>query len=460
MNVVKKFLFVLGIASTTISLNAAQIQSKLLDGDQKRPKNLLSSFSGVQEKKRLLIICDTLDSLEAPEIGGTELVLSKIGKELISNKYDFIVECMDLPYPSYPRTKIARPEICWRNGLDSAHQRAVAQKISTFKPDYILIALHGIMSYQAACYCTDNKIPFTAFCSTRHPQFIDENIPVPAYPVVGSSVKWFKSKFVKTATAYENSFLKRGASVLVPSLSFKKELEDREVKNIAVWPHGVDLEFFTLPSVQEKIQARKRCDLQGRKGPFYLYVTRLTREKNVQGFLDLKITSGTKILVGPDGTYKAQDLRKEYSDIIIPGMKQGKELLDYYHSADIFVFPSKKDVFGLVTLEALACGLPIVAFNTTGPAEVVPLGCGVSVLADADNDATLAISAYQAWCNLQNKVITPEMCRAYAERFTWENATNILVDNLHEITPLSLQSAQSSKPTESCNCFSRCLRRK
>jgi glycosyltransferase involved in cell wall biosynthesis len=132
--------------------------------------------------------------------------------------------------------------------------------------------------------------------------------------------------------------------------------------------------------------------------------------------------------------YSIPELQKQHPDIIITGPKRGKDLINYYHSADIFLFTSKNDSFGLVLLEALASGLPIVGFNTYGPRDVVPKGTGVSYLADKDEE--LQTCAVKAWEDLQNGLITHQQCRDYAAQFSWDVAVDKLLLSLTQIMVL------------------------
>jgi glycosyltransferase involved in cell wall biosynthesis len=368
-------------------------------------------------QKRLLIFCDNVESVDTKSIGGTERVMIEITKELKAQNFN--VGFMDIPYPHFgigPNQISAYPNF-WS---DCGVQRHIAKKIQEFQPDSILINLHGIMSYQAACYCYNNWIPFTAFHSCRMPELISHNMGVP---------RWVPARFV-------NRFLSKAHNILVPTESFKQELEKElqieRLGKVVLWPHGVDLKRFNVPSEEEKQRAIIACGLQGRKRPFNLYVTRIANEKNIDFFLKSNLP-GTKILVGPaaDG-YKLSQLSDKYPDIVIPGPQQGEALLDYYHCADLFVFTSKHDLFGLVLLEALATGLPIVAFDIAGPKDVVPRGCGVSYLAQTDKEFEACMR--QAWSDLQtNKKTLSQQCRTYAEQFSWAKAAEILRANLVDI---------------------------
>lgn len=376
--------------------------------------------------KRLLIICDNCTSNGPTGIGGTEVVIHQTTNLLRARGYT--VNFMDT---------VTTAGIC----DDINHP--VSKKIVTFKPSHIFIVLHGPMSYKAACYCAENDIPFTAFLSCRHTEVAKKTHYIP---------KWLSWHYVK-------KFITKAAKILVPSNSFKEELNAQGFKNVVTWSHGIDLDEFTLPSAGEKKAATIACGLHGMKRPFYLCVSRISQEKNIEAFLNLKV-DGTKILVGPtQGGYSIPSLQKKYPNTLIVGPKQGQELLKYYHCSDVFIFPSKHDIFGITQLEALACGLPIVGFNTYGPADVVPTGCGVSYLEDKKgccvecctrSGIPLSERAERAWDDLESGTVTPAQCRAYAERFSWAGAIDILEDNLVQIKELPEKETEKSSSTWCC----------
>ena len=248
---------------------------------------------------------------------------------------------------------------------------------------------------------------------------------------------------IRISRYFINSFLAKATNILVPTPSFAQELIAQGLKNVFTWPHGIDTGIFTLPTATEKEIATQACNLQHRERPFYLFVGRITKAKNLKAFLDLDLP-GTKILVGEENIgYSLETLKKQYPQAVFPGLKQGQELLNYYQCSDIFVFPSKIDSFGLVLLEALACGLPIVGFNTFGPGDVAPISSGISYLADVNG--SLQTQALQAWYDLQNNIVTPDLCHSYAEQFSWETATDNLLEHLTLIDESLLSNAEQAR---------------
>lgn len=369
------------------------------------------------EGKKVLIIAD----IHEEHVGGTENVVLEIKKRLIQK--GLIVSVID--FSAVPTFQIpgAAGEPCpypWSIKSD------IAALIHQINPNYILIIPLGIMSYKAGAYCYEHHIPFTVFCSVRMPELVNSLFSFP----------------LGISRYFVNGFLAKASNVLVPTLSFEKELRQQGLTNVFTWPHGVDTEKFTLPTEEEKKQATIACNLENKPRPFYLFVGRITKAKNLEAFLNLDIP-GTKILVGSEDIgYSLETLKKRFPDAVFPGLKQGKELLSYYQCSDIFVFPSKIDSFGLVLLEALACGLPIVGFDTFGPTDVVPSTSGVSYLANVDD--TLQEQAIKAWHDIQNNRVTPLQCRMYSEQFSWDTATDSLLNRLIAIDTSVLDQAQKA----------------
>lgn len=348
--------------------------------------------------EKVLIISDTWHA-----IGGAEEVLDQVTSRM--EKQGYIVKHLtldDVPLcPWFKEWKVANPI-----GLS----KRIGDEIQAFKPDRILIVYLGVMSHMAGTYCHKNKIRFAAFFPSKIPEICKQHYHLPF---------WLSNYFIR-------NFFTKASHVLLPSKSLGDDLADVNIGNFIVWPHGVDTNRFHIYSPSEK-EAFVEKFLKDKKRPFYLYVGRLSKAKNIQAFLDLPL-EGTKILVGPDCTgFTNEDLRQRYPDIVFPG-PQRENLVGYFASSDVFVFPSKTDTFGLVQLEALACGLPVVAFNVTGPKDVVPPGCGVSYL--AQNNEELYQYAMKAWEDRQNGRLTPDQCRAYAMTFSWDAATEKLLKYL------------------------------
>jgi glycosyltransferase involved in cell wall biosynthesis len=183
------------------------------------------------------------------------------------------------------------------------------------------------------------------------------------------------------------------------------DLTSRGFKNIVRWSRGVDTELFS-PGEKSFLSLPR---------PIWLSVGRVSAEKNIGAFLDLDLP-GSKVVVG-DGPQLSQ-LRRQYPQAHFVGMRSGRELARYYAASDVFVFSSKTDTFGLVLLEALACGLPVAAYPVTGPIDVITsteVGC-------LDEDLRAAA--------LTALALSPAKCREYALQFSWRASAEQFVGNL------------------------------
>jgi glycosyltransferase involved in cell wall biosynthesis len=204
--------------------------------------------------------------------------------------------------------------------------------------------------------------------------------------------------------------------VMVSTPTLENELVDRGFDKLARWGRGVDLQLFRP----------RGKDFLSDVRPILMYVGRVAVEKNIEQFLRLD-TPGTKYVVG-DGP-QIKQLKRKYPHVRFVGDQQGEDLAQYYSAADVFVFPSRTDTFGLVLLEALASGVPVAAYPVPGPLDVVG-NSGVGVL---DEDLGAAVrKALQ---------ISPDQCRRYAQRFSWHSVTQQFLGNLEPIRETSRRAA-------------------
>ena len=259
--------------------------------------------------------------------------------------------------------------------------------LEEFGPETIHIMIEGPIGLAGRHYCLKRGLPFTATFSSKFPEQISARLPIPECAIhlpVRWLLRWFHSKAVCTTVA-------------TPSL--KRELEEQGFRNLVYWGRGVDPELF-------KPGSREIMDYPR---PISLNVGRVAAEKNIEAFLDLKLP-GTKVVIG-DGPALAH-LRRKYPDARFLGRKTGKDLSQHMAAADLFVFPSLTDTFGVVMIEAMACGLPVAAFPVTGPRDIVVHG----QTGWLDNDLqTAAEKAFK---------IDPKRCREHAMKFTFEKCCN------------------------------------
>jgi len=328
---------------------------------------------------RITLVTDTY----SPSVNGvvTTLVntvaeLKKLGHEVqIIEPSQF----KTIAAPGYP--EIALAWNIWK----------VGPMIESFNPHAIHIATEGPLGFAARWYCKVDKrsIPHNTSYHTKFPEYFNKFF---GFPVDWGY--WFIKMFHKFST-----------KVLVTNETMRGELTQRGFERLAVWNRGVDTIIFN-PQRREITEVKK---------PIILCVSRASYEKGLDDFCSLKI-DGTKILVG-DGPY-LEELKRKYPYINYAGYKSGVELAEYYASADVFVFPSKTDTFGVVMLEAMACGTPIAAYPVTGPTDIIING----VNGYMDDNLETAIK-YALNCD-RKKVYES------SKQYTWSGCTEAFVENL------------------------------
>lgn len=268
------------------------------------------------------------------------------------------------------------------------------------QPDAVHIATEGPIGWAMRGACLSLGRRFTTSYHTRFPEYIVARVPVPP---------WMTYAMLR-------HFHAPASHVMVSTASMRAELEAHGFVNLAHWPRGVDTERFR-PDLDQVLDLPR---------PIFLTVSRVAVEKNIEAFLSLDLP-GTKVVVG-DGP-QAETLRFRFPKAKFLGLRQGTELAAIYASADVFVFPSLTDTYGIVLLEAAASGLPIAAFPVPGPLDVVG-GTAVAVL---DPDLRKACMAALR--------ISREQCRAFALTRSWSAATDAFLANLVPSFAESLPSA-------------------
>ena len=282
-----------------------------------------------------------------------------------------------LPCPTYPEIRLAL-----------AGPRAIAARIEKARPDFIHIATEGPIGLMTRRYCRKTKWPFTTSYHTRFPEYVSARLPV--------SESW--------CYALQRRFHNGAAGTFVATQSVENDLKARGFERLMRWSRGVDTALFQPRKVRRF----------GKK-PVFLYVGRMAVEKNVKAFLDVDLP-GRKVLVG--GGPQAAELAQRYPHALFTGPMEGEDLALAYASADVFVFPSLTDTFGLVLLEALASGLPVAAFPASGPMDVLTEP-GVGVM---DWDLRAAV--------LHALTLDRHATRAHALRYSWENSAKQFIDNV------------------------------
>ncbi len=287
-------------------------------------------------------------------------------------------EFQTVPCPTYPEIRLALPGYAF-----------VIERLDVVAPDAVHIATEGPIGWMVRRYCMRRGIPFTTAFHTRFPEYVSERFGLP--------VSW--------TYALQRTFHNAGAGMMVASRSLADELEGRGFQHVMPWTRGVDTELFRPRDIRRF----------GSDQPVYIYVGRVAVEKNIEAFLAAQL-DGQKVVVGTGPLL--EDLKQRYPDTIFTGKLIGQDLAQAYASADVFVFPSLTDTFGIVLIEAMACGLPVAAFPVTGPIDNVV--DGVTGVLDQDL-ATAAVGALG---------LDRDDIRAHALTFSWQAATRLFLSNL------------------------------
>ena len=303
-----------------------------------------------------------------------------------------------IPLITYPEIKLA---IMTRGTME--------QKLKEINPDYIHIATQGTLGLIARLACTKNNWKFTTFYHTQLPTYVNLRFAVVTEEMVFRYLRWFH---------------KPCASTIVATPSMKEFLESHGFKNIVVSPFGIDIDLFKR---NEKAQVPPDW-----KKPIFTFLGRVAVEKDIQKFLDLDLP-GTKVVIG-DGPQKAELEEKYYGAAIFTGYKKGQELVDLLSVSDVFVCPSKTDTFGMVVLEAMACGVPVAAFDVLGPRDIITNGVDGYLGDDLGKNA-------RACLELDRKD-----CRKKVLQYSWDSAGDKFIE--HQVSagmkpPTAIPSAKT-----------------
>ena len=295
-----------------------------------------------------------------------------------------------VPVPTYPTLRCALPG-----------PRRIARRIEQAKPDAIHIATEGPIGHMVRRYCLSQRQPFTTSYTTRFPEYISARLPIPE--------AW--------SYAVLRRFHSAAAVTMVATPSLMAELAARGFKNLGLWTRGVDTDLFRL-------ERAIKIDLPR---PIFISVGRIAVEKNLPAFLSLDLP-GSKIVIG-EGPQE-RDLRRNFPNVRYLGLLEGSALAAHLAAADVFVFPSRTDTFGVVQLEALACGVPVAAYPVPGPRDVI----GDNPVGVLDEDLRTACLAALR--------ISRDACRAFALTRSWENSAREFVGHVHRVVSGTLNGSR------------------
>jgi glycosyltransferase involved in cell wall biosynthesis len=334
--------------------------------------------------QRVLIVTDAW----APQVNGVVRTLEALGRDLSAMghevRYSTPERHITFPMPTYPEIRLV-----------VFPRRSLETMIDAFHPDAIHIATEGTMGMSARAICIKRKIPFTTSFHTRFPEYVHARFPFISEKVVYRFLRWFHDP---------------AEAMMVATPSLEAELRGHGFHNLKLWSRGVDVDTFR-PIPDATLPYPK---------PIWLYVGRIAVEKNIEAFLRLDLP-GTKVVVG-DGPARAQ-LAQSYPETKFVGSKTGEDLVRHYAASDVFVFPSLTDTFGLVLLEALACGVPVAGYPVQVPKDVI----GDAPVGALDDDLRAAC--------LQALEVPRDAARAFALSRSWRACTEQFLTNLPEIPP-------------------------
>ncbi len=329
---------------------------------------------------KLLIATDAW----SPQVNGVVKTLGSLVAELRRRGVEICVISPDdfptMPLPTYHEIKLAWP---WPS--------VIRERLIQFRPDHIHIATEGPIGWAMRHACLHDGRVFTTSYHTRFPEYLLARAPIP----------------LDVSYAALRGFHNAGHGVMVSTRSIENDLAARGFTNLMRWGRGVDLGRFSPDAPTDALPHWPR--------PVFLTVGRLAPEKNIDAFLALDLP-GTKVVIG-DGP-SAGELRERHRQAVFLGQRGHDELPSLYAHADVFVFPSLTDTFGLVLIEAMACGLPVAAFDVAGPRDVIG-NSGAGVLGpDLRANALAALR------------IRREICREHALGFTWEKSADEFLANV------------------------------
>jgi len=294
--------------------------------------------------------------------------------------------------PTYPGMRCAIPG-----------PREIARRIEAIAPDAIHIATEGPIGHMVRRFCVKRGLPFTTSYTTRFPEYISARLPIPESWSYGV-LRWFHNASTVT---------------MVSTNSMTADLESRGFTNIGMWTRGVDTDLF---------HPDRAVDI-GLARPIFMTVGRVAIEKNIDAFLSLDLP-GSKAVIGRGP--EEDRLRRQYPQAKFFGSLSDENLASHLAAADVFVFPSRTDTYGVVQLEALACGVPVAAFPVTGPLDVI-----------ADNPIGALNEDLRTAC-LDALKMSREACRDFALTRSWDNSAKQFIANVSRVVTDTFSASRAA----------------
>lgn len=344
---------------------------------------------------KLLIVTDAW----SPQVNGVVFTLGQTCRELTHMGHQVEViqpgQFRSIPCPSYPEIR-----------LSLARTGKLKERISQYDPDAVHIATEGPLGMAARRYLTRAGRQFTTAYHTRFPEYVHARTRLP----LSLSYRWLRR------------FHASAARTMVPTAGLRDDLLARgfDPAKVVVWPRGVDLQRFQPESLTETPDTALAT-----QGPVFLYAGRVAVEKNLDAFLSLELP-GEKWVVG--GGPALETMKARYPQVRFFGPQPQEKLAQYYRQADVFVFPSLTDTFGLVLLEAMACGCPVAALPARSTCDVL----GTSGAGIIHTDLRQAC--------LQALDIPREKAVSHARKFSWTAATETFLSHLQPFRQETLQT--------------------
>lgn len=346
-----------------------------------------------QARQSIAIVTDAWH----PQINGVVRTLSTTCEILRERGHTVTVispeQYRSFPAPTYPEIRLA---LTWPG--------TVGKELAKIAPDAVHIATEGPLGFAARRYCKRRKVPFTTAYHTQFPDYIARR--------TGLSPKVF--------WPYIRWFHRPARRIMVATETIRAQLREQGLNKLHHWSRGVDLNCFN-PT------APRPPEYEGLSGPIMLYVGRVAVEKNIEAFLSCA-HRGTKVVVG-DGPALAS-LKSRFPNALFLGKRTGRELAGFYAGADVFVFPSKTDTFGLVMIEALACATPVAAYPVPGPLDILKPRAGAM-----SDKLDLAINTALG--------LDRDDCARFGADFSWDAATDQFLAGLAALEDEECASLQA-----------------